>query len=554
MKKYIYSLAMLALGLSSCSSWDDPVTENYGEGPSIAINIIATTDSAVTFTLTPSEGTQFYNFVTNASDEAEELDNYTLLKGQYDNAANVKNVATDPTFTYTIKAEPNTSYQIYAVAASEKGIAGEVAVASVTTTDANAPKLVDDAFDDDKNSKSVAVTFDQNLILGEGAVSAVYYKEWDWENPVQVDADSIIVDVDGNVATFSAPSTPDGAYLAFSWDAGTFVDAKGNKCGAYTSTYEVDDEGVDFIGAWVHNANVDFTIGDSIIVAPKDLKFKDPKAFKGEIKFGFDIYRIDDELENGAVFVEFINDSKTTINHLTPDQWSVKDSVLTFTLPEGIQGGDLVRVGVVDGVIYDVYGNTNKGFTSKTTWKYVTFTPTAEDVLGTFTYYTTLKSDGKTYKLGDFTISEYTGEDAEEGDVVISNLYLDGSEIYGYYDLAEAKLYVWRYQELGTYEDKGVTYGVLTYNLVDATDAKLIEFDITEEGIVSNTFALAQTDAAYEELLDFEIPVGSTLFVKATPAETSRSTKVARFAGNNKFAKIKSSVKGTPKKAKQIRK
>ena len=129
---------MLALGLSSCASWDDPVTEKYGDGPSVAITITETTDSIVVFKVTPAEGTQFYNYIADANDEAETLDAYTLLKGQYDNAANVRNVADNPYYIDTIKAEPNTVYQIYAVAASDKGIAGEVAVVSATTTDVNA--------------------------------------------------------------------------------------------------------------------------------------------------------------------------------------------------------------------------------------------------------------------------------------------------------------------------------------------------------------------------------------------------------------------------------
>lgn len=547
MKKYIYSLAMMLIGLASCTTWDDPVTENYGDGPSIAINVTATTDSAVTFTLTPAEGTQYYNFTTKVSDKAEELDAALLLKGSYDNAANVKKFADNATFTYTIKAEPNTTYQVYAVAASDKGIVGKVAVASATTTDANAPALVDDAFAADKATKSVAVTFDQNLTLGEGAVSAVYYKEFDWENPVAVEADSINVKVNGNVATFSAPSTPDGAYVAFSWAAGAFVDAKGNKCGAFTSTFDEEEE--DFIGAWVHNANVPFTIGDSIIVAPKAFSsFKYPEEFKGEIKFGFDVYRIESEVKPGEVCVTFTSDVKTTTYKLTADQWAVKDSSLVFVLPDGIEDGDKVSVSVAKNIIYDACGNTNEGFTdSKVWWKYVTFTPTVADVLGTFTYFATLKSNGKTYNLGNFTISEYTGEDAEEGDIVINNLYLDDSEIYGFYDLENAKLYIASYQPLGTYEEDGETYGVSTYSV---DENKWIELDITQDGIVSTDFALVYSDAEYSEIGGFEVPVGTTTFVKAT----ENAARMATFtAQSKKYATVKN-LKGTPRKVKQIRK
>lgn len=551
MKKFIYSLAMLALGLSSCNSWDDPVTENYGDGPSIEIAIAATTDSAVTFTLTPAQGTQFYNFITDASNEAEELDATALLKGSYGNAANVKNAADKPTFTYTIKAEPNTTYQIYAVAASDKGIVGKVAVASATTTDGNAPALTKGAFKADPETKSVAVTFDQALKRGTGAVSAIYYKEWDWENPVTVDPADITVTIKDNVATFAAPKTPAGAIVAFSWAAGAFVDAKGNACGAYTTLY--DEEEDDFIGAAVQNAKVDFEIADSLF-ADIQTSFKDAAQFKGVATFDFDLYRIDEgktAVKDGDVCVTYTNDKKTTTIKLTPEQWNVSGKQLYFTLPEGVEGGDKVTLSVKKGVIYDVYGNPNAAFTSeKAWWKYVTFAPTVEDVTGTFTYYVTLNADGKTHKLGNFTIAEYTGEDAEPGDVVISGLYLDDSEIYGYYDLTESKLYIQRYQLLGTYEYKGATYGVLTSS---SSGQKWVEFDITEDGIISKDFALVYTDVAVTEILGDEVPAGTTYFVKVeAPAAARSAANFAKKNGFKKYANVVKNVKTTSKKSSNV--
>lgn len=531
---------MLALGLSSCSSWDDPVTENYGEGPSIAINIIATTDSAVTFTLTPSEGTQFYNFVTDASDEAEELDNYTLLKGQYDNAANVKNVATDPTFTYTIKAEPNTSYQIYAVAASEKGIAGEVAVASVTTTDANAPKLVDDAFDDDKNSKSVAVTFDQNLILGEGAVSAVYYKEWDWENPVQVEADSIVVDIKDNVVTFSAPSTPDGAFVAFSWAAGAFVDAKGNKCGAFTSTYEMDEEGVDFIGAWVHNDTTSFVIADSMVTAPADgaliAKVED---FKGEITLPFNIYRNDYTVKSGNLTVTYTNDKKKSIYKLAADNWSVADNVLTFTLPATPDDGDIITVQVAEGVIFDVYGNANEAFDSQTSWKF--FAPKKENIFGTFELVYTYTDEGKEYEesLGNVTIVE-NATDEEPTGILVKDFYLEGSELEGYYDLTKGKIYIYEEQVLGFYTNsKGTKYGLVFYNYDNETEGYVdVPFTMNADGTMTSDmrWGVYALDETFENGLGW-FDHADTSVLKASKAEqpTDEPTTARR---SSKKAKV----------------
>jgi hypothetical protein len=240
----------------------------------------------------------------------------------------------------------------------------------------------------------------------------------------------------------------------------------------------------------------------------------------------FEIYRNDYELKDGAesVKVAYINDKKTTIYNLTPEQWSVSDKTLTFTLPVEPEDNDIIKVALAENAIYDVCGNGNMEFLAdEVAWKYSKYKATKEDILGTFNYYLTLKSDGKTYKLGTFTISEYTGEDAEPGDVVIKNLYLDDSEIYGYYDLEAQKLYIYRYQALGTYVDKndGETYGVVTYSLGGTSTSP---FDLTADGIISTDFTLAYTDAAIENLLGFELPEGTTTFVKA--AASSKAQKV----------------------------
>lgn len=552
MKKLIYSLAFIALGLVGCTNFDDAVTENYGDGPAISINITATTDSAFTFTLTPAEGTQFYNFIIDESDEAEELDASALLQGQYGNDGNVRKAADAPTTTLTIDAEPNTTYQIYAVAASDKGIVGKVAVASVTTTDANAPALVKNAFEPVPEKKSVIVSFDQNLIRGEGAVTGIYYKEWDWDNPVTIDPADITVEIDGKDAILSAPETPDGAIVIFSWAAGAFVDAFGNKCGAFTTTY--DEAKDDFIGAAVQNKKVAFEIADTCFVDAKT-SFKDAEAFRANVAFEFNIYRIDEEVKDGDVCVSFLGEKKATVFKLSADDWEIKDEkVISVKLPQGIEDGDKVYVSFAEGAFYDVYGNPNAEYNSNEVWwKYVTFAPTVEDVIGDFTYYVTLKSDGKTYKVDNFSISEYTGEDAEPGDVIISGLYLDDSEIFGYYDLQESKLYIQRYQYLGSYEEDGTTYGVLTYS---ASNQKWIEFDITEDGIISTDFGLVYTDAEVTEILGQEIPAGTTSFIKAAPATPEAARTVSNFGQKysiKKYANTIKSLKGSPKTVKNVR-
>lgn len=553
MKKLLYCLAVVAFGLTSCLSFDDPTTENYGtEGPSVSVAIVNTADSSFTFTVTPGDGAQFYNFLVDQNDEPQldAVDASTLLRGGYGNTANVREVAKEATVTIKNPAEPNTTYQVYAVAVTDKGVVGTVAVASVKTTDTGAPQLDEDSFESDPAAGTVAFDFNQAVTRGAGAVSGVYYKEWDWENPVTIPAEDITVEINGSTVVFSA-KVPAGAYTSFSWEEGAFVDDAGNKSGSFSSYF--DEEEVDFVGAWVHVAKAAFEISDTCVTAPASAIFGDWEAFQGELTFEFPIFRDDKAVEAGDLCVTYTSDARSATYKLAPNDWSVAGNKLTFKLPYATENGDIVTLQIAEGAFTDVYGNPNAEFASETSWKYSTFQPTKEDVLGTFSFIYTLKSNGASYNLGSFTISEYTGEDAQDGDVTISGFYLgeDALDILGYYDLAAAKLYIWQGQRLGTYEDKdnGDTYGVITYNL---GDGNLIEFDITADGITSDSFMLVYCDAEYKNLIDYELPAGVTTFVKSASDEASES-RVAKMWGS-KQSRTFNNWKAIPSKLVKTRK
>lgn len=548
MKKCIYSLALLVMGFASCTTWDDPVTEKYDAGPAVDINVMAVepSDSAFKVTITPAAGTTYYAFLIEKGSEAKARDGYTLLKGGYSNtvvSASEKN-PTDSLF----KAEPNTTYQVYAVACNDKGIVGDVVVKNITTTDQNAPTPL--KFTADRDTKSATVEFNQTLKRGEGLVKGIYYKEWDWDNPVALTSEDIEVTIDGKNVTFAAPEAPAGAFIGFSWEKGAFVDAAGNQCTAFTSSY--DEKKDDFVGVWVHAANESFEVADSCVTAPKKGKFTDWTAFAGELTFEFDIFRNDEKTKDGDLLVVYTGKKRTVTYKLSTKDWAVSGNKLTFKLPVAPEEGDLVALQIAEGVIFDVYGNPNKAYESKQVWEYTSYVPVKEDVLGTFNYSAAFNAGGKDYKfnLGNFTISEYTGEDAEEGDVVISDFYLEGSEIYGYYDLEAGMLYIYNYQKVGTYVDKndGNTYGVVTYNDADSK-AKVIAFELTKDGMISKDFALVYTDEAYEKLIGYEIPSGEAVLKKVTA-----SAKAKTKAKVGKKTTIAKKVKGTPKKVKNIRK
>ena len=459
MKKLIYSLALVLMGLTSCTSFDDPTTENYGAGPAVDVNVTAATptDSAFVVTITPASGTLYYAYMIEVADEAQTLDGYTLLKGGYSDAVVVK-ASDQAVTTITIdEADPNTTYQVYAVAANDKGIVGDVVVKNIKTTDALNPDAV--GVSRDGANKTVALKFHEPVIRGEGAVKAVYYKEWDILNPVELAADEFVVDVDGSsTVVFIAPEAPAGSYVCFSYEAGAFKDAAGNSCAALNSGLNMETGR--FTGAYVHVDNVPFEINDSCVTAPEDgALIAAAEDFVGKITFPFDVYRNDETVEAGDVCINLSNDSRTASYKLTPDQWSVEGNVLTFVLPVTPMGGDNITVSLVEGAVTDVYGNPNAAFTSETSWLF--FAPTLDMITRTFqiNYISYFSEDGAVASLGTVTIEQ---DSETENGLLIKGLFLEESVLKATYDLASAKIIIPDWQQLGKYTNsEGTVYGIM---------------------------------------------------------------------------------------------
>lgn len=528
MKKLLYSLMTAVIALTSCTTWDDPKTENYGEGPSIEVSIaaVAPTDSAFVVSIVPGAGTTYYAFVMDANDEAETLDAATLLKGGYGN--NVVNTSKYPSLTIPVDGmEPNTTYQVYAVASNEKGIIGKISVASIKTTDSGKPTFTQ--FSADASAKSATVTFNQAITRGEGKVSGVYYKEWDFENPVPLTDEDIAVEVSGKTMKLTAADVPAGAYLLFSWDEGTVVDATGNKCAAFESSVNPAAETVEdmFQGTWLHVANKNWSMSDNNVSSPKSgSTFPKWSDFIGEITFDDFVYVVEEDIKDGDFTVTYTNDSRTAtyklpvknINFGLNDNFGTKK--VTFTLPAATQPGDKVTLAIAEGVFKDVYGNDNDAFASKVYW--ISFAMTKEDVLGTFTFYATLSS-GKTYSFGNFTIEE----DAEaENGLVIKDFYLPGSVLKARYDIDNCKMYITPYEALGVEEmDAETKYGQVLYSLTYADE---IECDVTSEGIVTSDLGIVAYDENFESPLGWYLKATVAMFVPAKSAAAPRRASVKK--------------------------
>lgn len=533
MKKLIYSFATVLMALTSCISFDDPTTENYGAGPSVDVSISAgiVTDSAFQVTVTPAEGALYYAFAVSEGDAPEALDSMALYKGSYGNT--VVKASEYPSYFFAIdEANPNTTYWVYAVAGNAKGIVGNMTVKSITTTDGEAPYPI--GIDKDADSGAVQLTFSEDVQLGAGAVTAKYYQEWDILNPVDVAAENIAVKVSGSKVLFEAAGVPAGAYLCYSYEAGAFKDMKGIACGALNSGLNMDAG--KFTGAYVHVTNKPFAIDDSFVTAPEDgALINNADLFEGIISFPFDIFRNDDEVKVGDLVIAFANGNKTTAYNLDPSLWSVEDNLLKFYLPEQPEVGDQIFVSVKEGVVYDVCGNPNLAYTSVANWKY--FPLTVDYFVGKFglDYISYYDDSQSVTNLGVVTIEE----DAESGDgaLAIKDFYMEGSVLSGAYDLSAGLLLLNDGQVLGFAEEDGTVYGLA---FVNAEGDGPVTFTLNPNGTMTadGMWGIYAYDQNFEEAVGWwDVAAASQLSPLDGAARKAAARKAVKKTKNVKFVK-----------------
>ena len=545
MKKIIFSLAVV-LGMASCNSWDDEQTQNYGDGPAVTIDLTTTADSTFTFTVNPAQGTNYYTYTVVEGSEAQEVDATLLLKNAIGGiAGGIKKFADNPSVTENMRnaknvplCSPNTSYVIYAVAANDKGVIGKVASQVVTTTDGEVPVVADIKSADD----AVSVYFSEPVQFNSELISAKYYLEWDESFTAKpIPAEDLTILTMDNIVNFKVNNVPAGAYVFISWTEGAFVDSKGNKCPAMNSDFNINTGALE--GVNMHLANVSWDINPENFGPESGSLISDYTTWQGTITFENNVYRNDNAVQAGDIFVTYTNSKKSTKINLEPTNWEVKGNVVTFRLPEAAGAGDIITVGVKADVLFDVCGNGNNEFVSTTKnvwWKY--FAATKDMVIGNFgfSYVSAYDEQPQWHEGGAITIEEDPEAEIENG-IFIKNLYLEGSKVPGEYDLKNGKLYVYPFYALGLYTNsKGTTYGLITYS-ISGQDA--IEFTINPDGTLTSTdFGVVACDENYESAIGwFE----QCKIAKFTPAAAAGAAKRAKAisAKSVKKANVKMSAK-----------
>lgn len=474
MKKILYSLtALLAAGFTACAEFEEPVVENYGEGPAIGVAAV-TADSTITLSLTVDTLNTTYFAYALYEGETDTPDAAQLLKATAGGEAAMLKVENENWNGVNVKSVsfaglmPNTEYHIYAVASSKFGIIGEIADTLVLTTDGVSPVPTAISGADAK----LTVTFAENMKRGEGAVTAEYYQIYgDMSVAYPIAAEDLLVTVSGTTATIEVSNVPAGAIVLVSWEAGAFVDEVGNPCNAQVTSF--DEEGQATNGCVFTVPNAPFAIAEDAVEGGA---FQDWEGFVGSIKCATDlfVYEGEDAAATEDFYVVYSGSNYETKIYV--ENWTVADSCILFALPKEPDFGAYVGVNVPANLVCDVYGNVNEEFVAEKAWLR-SYGLNIGAVVGK--YDVTYQSVGRGGAEYTETVL-ITENPAVENGLFISNLLTAGTVIEAVFngDYATVSVSDWQYLTTG---NKGDIY----FANPNSTDPVIFQINPADSSMVS---------------------------------------------------------------------
>lgn len=475
MKKIIFSLvALLAVGFTACTEFEEPVVENYGEGPAIGVSAVVS-DSTITLTMTVDTlNTAHFSYAlyggeTSTPDAAQLLKAtaggmdakmFAVAKEEW-NGVNAKNVS----FTGLM---PNTTYHIYAVAASQFGVIGAVADTLVVTTDGVSPVPTAISGADSK----LVVTFAESMVRGEGAVTAEYYQPYGDMTAAYaaVDSADILVTISGADVTVETANVPAGAIVLVSWEAGAFVDEVGNPCNAQVTSF--DEVGQATNGCVFAVPNAPFAIAEDAVEGGA---FQDWEGFVGSIKCATDLFVYEGEDAAAAEDFYVVYSGGNYETKIYVENWEVADSCILFALPKEPDFGAYVGVNVPANLVCDVYGNVNEEFVAEAAWLR-SYGLSIDAVVGK--YDITYTSARQSAEVTETVL--ITENPAVENGLFISNLLTAGTVIEAIFDGDYATVSVpdWQYLATGSNGD-------IYFANPNSTDPVIFQVNPTDSSMVS---------------------------------------------------------------------
>ena len=411
---------------------ETPLTPDTAAGVQISISDV--TDNSFKVTVTPSGESSYYSYLVDASDAAETLDPETLYKVGYKSVAQgtVEWTKDAPSYTFEVAAEPNTTYQVYAVAASLMGFAGDIAVTSVKTSDVVAPELT--GFTASEEQVAFMLKFSEGVVPA-GDITVRYFKRWTATNDISndIEAGSVVikaadVQANGNQAVVAVEGVPAGAYYTIAWNEGAFVDYAGNKLGAQESGFTLTETGsLTTYGLYGRAPFASFDVNpiEATSFAQYTTPFVTDFDTENAVMKGA---AVEDETATAV----YVLGGKTVSLELTYGQdYAFLQGYCVVYLPEEPERGAIATITIPAGTFTDEWGNTSNEFTHSAVYSYGY---TLEDVVGHYVGEAVSYWDGPLPL--SFTIAE--SDNPEYGNVMITESYMgfpcSAGNIYANFD------------------------------------------------------------------------------------------------------------------------
>jgi len=441
MKKYLLIIASALLALAACTRFEDEASLAVVEAgtPSITVNSVGDTDFKAT--ISPQSGTGFYSYAV-IKGGATEVNATNLLKVKLGGtlAAGTVDYAKETTKVVELsELDRNTTYTVYAVAASEQGTVGSVVSQELTTSDGQNPSPTGASFADGvftlTLSEAVEYT-DKTATANYYAVNTPSGAEYDILQNIPVGSVPVKVEASGNKATFTLEeAVPNGAYIAVSYPAGTFEDAVGNPVAALNSGFGADEDG-DLVSygltARQPVVNFDLTLygEEEEVTSVSDLMSpiwidvpEDYIHYKAVVPATSDV-------EGYSIVYEGDGESHTYTTAGPYDYGWNGSYNCALCYPNAMSGrpdptpGQNITITIPEGFLIDIYGNTNNEFVIGP-FLY-SYGYTLEDLYGTYTLTADTQYAGSYEQEGIIIAPAPEGDEDYEGmDVIIYNLFRD---------------------------------------------------------------------------------------------------------------------------------
>ena len=276
--KYFAALLCMALVMGACTKGDGLSDQNAGKTkPTVALTQNVATDYALEFTMEVSQNASQYAYAVMTGHDNSVPTPISILTNE------VVGAQTGETFNMKGEVEledkkvvtldcsgfkaPSDKYQVFAVAITADGLAGDVVTLDVTMNDKTAP--VPMAFGAEGNVAQVQWAEAVKLGTGKAYVSVLAFGVMKYAVQNQeIAAENITVE--GNILTIVCPEYPAGAGYVVSIDAGIVTDLSGNPSPAIESKYS----GVRYEGIGWTTPNVDIPITAASFKTPaKDVNW-----------------------------------------------------------------------------------------------------------------------------------------------------------------------------------------------------------------------------------------------------------------------------------------